>query len=629
MSLRDILRGQSKTDSIDALARDGDGGLLAKIKKLKEQEDTDIRGAMERGLIYDAVKKSNDKKKKNGGQEMMEPDDVLHEGSGGKMIQGEPHRLAWVNPEEEQMMKASGGAGAMQPDGHPAYYGGGGDGDDGSGWGWSDSDTGDSWGAAGGGGSDGGGSSDDGIGYDEPAAPAYVDASRDDMGGVDGSGVNYDWNWNTNNNGGYDYGADDFAEGPSGTYANGLDYDAMLGEAKSGNDALRGFFEQQAKRNGDRRQNRGSGFVDMLRGLVDPLTSFKNGPRGKDETEEEYRSRIGDPTPQSVKFDKPTQSKYDEAHRAEAERIGVHPSQIEKSGGPFDDYTIAGRNIGTSGFTSGTDFMGRSGADQFDDVTDSARGSAENEIKKMIADFSGIPKSEVAKKGDKLATTGQSLTALQNAMHEQFQGQAKYGQDGQSRTSSYGAPGNTFMENQLENLGMGPTTHAINWAAQALGTMVGGPGQEVIGTTEDDQGRGMHVHADGQVTYISPEDEPGYTGGDYGNEGSEQPQQAPQQQVAGAPTYANVEQPAGLDLTGSDLQKLSQLATFASYGGAGQGPARSDEGQAYFKQLARGVYGEGGEGEDEVLPIALQYLTDVLGGASSGTGRDDFLKAIA
>ena len=70
-----------------------------------------------------------------------------------------------------------------------------------------------------------------------------------------------------------------------------------------------------------------------------------------------------------------------------------------------------------------------------------------------------------------------------------------------------------------------------------------------------------------------------------------------------------IEMPQGLNLTGTPMQQRAQLATLALYGGQGQGVARSKAGQDFYRNLAARTL----TGDNERLPIDIQYMRDILG----------------
>jgi len=70
-----------------------------------------------------------------------------------------------------------------------------------------------------------------------------------------------------------------------------------------------------------------------------------------------------------------------------------------------------------------------------------------------------------------------------------------------------------------------------------------------------------------------------------------------------------IEMPQGLNLTGTPLQQRAQLATLALYGGQGQGVARSKAGQDFYRNLAARTL----TGDNERLPVDIQYMRDILG----------------
>jgi hypothetical protein len=150
-----------------------------------------------------------------------------------------------------------------------------------------------------------------------------------------------------------------------------------------------------------------------------------------------------------------------------------------------------------------------------------------------------------------------------------------------------------------------------------IGGLINYASRTVIGTITNSDGKGMHVHKDGSVTYVSPEDDPSYVDPG-GGENAPPPtpfQPAPAAAPAPAPAPAErLEMPEGLNLTGDDLQQATQLATVGVAGGQGAGIARSEEGIAFFKQQLRDLFGSGGQLEEgPVPPIVSQFLAEVVG----------------
>lgn len=290
---------------------------------------------------------------------------------------------------------------------------------------------------------------------------------------------------------------------------------------------------------------------------------------------------------------------YSAEHLAEAQRLNQPPSAIEPS--PLGGFTLKGANIGTGGFTKG-DLMGRSIADQISDTLGLDRGADVNAYLNPELDASTY-----------------------NPYVSMFDRNAP------------------LTERIAHNWPMALTTGTgvglASWLSSGLGRVMG---DSIRGTGEDPFGRGYHVHdvdpegpaaalgfEDGYLTAISPEDEIGYTAGADGSYESPQQRSAPAPSPAVAAAVERLTEPAGLNLTGTDAQKLAQLATIGVAGGTGQGVARSEEGQEFFKQLVRDVYGDAGElvAAGNVRPIELQYLSEVMGGISEPE-VSAFLRAI-
>ena len=193
---------------------------------------------------------------------------------------------------------------------------------------------------------------------------------------------------------------------------------------------------------------------------------------------------------------------------------------------------------------------------------------------------------------------------------------------------------NQLAELAVTSLGGWPAT--VGAGVNALASQFG---LDVTSIAENEAGQGLHGISvtDGSLAdslglsdyyaSVSPEDETGFdAGGEMDELNVPNGPSGPPQVAAPAPV---VENPAGLNLTGTPGQQLAQMSTFAVAGGAGQGPSRSEGGQDFFKQLVRQVYGGGGElaGEANIRPIDLQYAREVLGLSEDGE-REAFLRAI-
>lgn len=290
---------------------------------------------------------------------------------------------------------------------------------------------------------------------------------------------------------------------------------------------------------------------------------------------------------------------YDDDQVMEANRLGLNPGDIERA--PFGmGFTLKGANINTAGFGKG-DLMGRDIGAQITDTLGLNRGANVSNYLNPVGDpATYVPYASMF---DQKAPISQRLS-------QNFPAFMAYG--------------------------TGPVQ------ALAAGLQFA-TGDTIRGTIEDEFGRSFHVHnvapgsiaeslgfEDGYLSAISPEDEIGYVGVDDGN-GVEflSDNQVVPQAAAPAAAVERLTEPAGLNLTGTDAQKLAQLATIGVAGGTGQGVARSEEGQNFFKQLVRDVYGDAGElvAAGNVRPIELQYLQEVMGGISEPE-VSAFLRAI-
>lgn len=86
--LQDTLRGQSKDESFDYLARNGNPNILTKRAQLAAEENPAVRDAKEKAIAYDAADKLKAVMRKRGGTEMIDPDDIMFDGGQGPAPEG-------------------------------------------------------------------------------------------------------------------------------------------------------------------------------------------------------------------------------------------------------------------------------------------------------------------------------------------------------------------------------------------------------------------------------------------------------------------------------------------------------------------------------------------------------------